>query len=339
MKFAVGYQLFEGDGEEPFIDVIRDYRNDIAEVYFPWGDMPSGRSPLASRRGYTNWGAQNQLIADLCELRSMGIKLDLLFNANCYGGQAISKHLESQIASVIDYLTETVGGIDIITTTSLAIARTVKKYYPDIKVRASVNMRIGTVKGMEYIADTFDEYYVQREFNRNLTIVKELKNWADANGKGLYMLASSGCLNFCSGQTFHDNMVAHEKEIAETENIEDWIPHICWNYLKNRDNWPAVLQNSWVRPEDLHHYDDIFSVVKLATRMHSRPRLVLQSYTTRRHYGNLLDLLEPGYSPAFAPNIINNSDFPSDWFAKTSTCGNQCHNCDYCARVLEGVLR
>jgi collagenase-like PrtC family protease len=265
--------------------------------------------------------------------------LDLLFNANCYGGQAISKHLEAQTASVIDYLAETVGGIDIITTTSLAIARTVKKYYPGIKVRASVNMRIGTVKGMEYIADTFDEYYVQREFNRNLTIVKELKNWADANGKGLYMLANSGCLNFCSGQTFHDNMVAHEKEIAETENIEDWIPHICWNYLKNRDNWPAVLQNSWVRPEDLHHYDDIFHVVKLATRMHSRPRLVLQSYTTRRHYGNLLDLLEPGYSPAFVPNIINNSDFPSDWFAKTSTCGNQCHKCDYCARVLERVLR
>ncbi len=301
--------------------------------------MPSGRSPLASRRGYTNWGAQNQLIADLCQLRSMGIKLDLLFNANCYGGLAISKHLEAQIASVIDYLAETVGGIDIITTTSLAIARTVKKYYPGIKVRASVNMRIGTVKGMEYIADTFDEYYVQREFNRNLPIVKELKSWADANGKNLYMLANSGCLNFCSGQTFHDNLVAHEKDIAETDNIEDWIPHVCWNYLENRENWPAVLQNSWVRPEDLHHYDDIFSIVKLATRMHSRPRLVLQSYTTRRHYGNLLDLLEPGYSPAFAPNMIDNSEFPSDWFVKTSTCGNQCLKCDYCAKVLEGVLR
>ena len=46
MKFAVGYQLPDGD-EEPLVEVVRDFREHIAEVYFPWADMPSGRAPLA----------------------------------------------------------------------------------------------------------------------------------------------------------------------------------------------------------------------------------------------------------------------------------------------------
>ena len=36
----------------------------------------------------------------------------------------------------------------------------------------------------------------------------------DAEGKELYMLANSGCLNNCSAHVFHDNLVAHEAQIA-----------------------------------------------------------------------------------------------------------------------------
>ena len=42
MRFAVGYQLPE-EGEETLVDIVRDHRERIAEVYFPWLDMPSGR--------------------------------------------------------------------------------------------------------------------------------------------------------------------------------------------------------------------------------------------------------------------------------------------------------
>lgn len=339
MQFAVGYQLCEGDGEEPFADIVRDYRAHIAEVYFPWDDLPSGRSPLTTRRGYTDWGARARLEGDLRAFRAMGIRLDLLFNANCYGGRAISRQLEAKVASILDHLGVTVGGVDTITTTSPAVARTVKRYYPQIEVRASVNMRIGTIKGMEYVAGLFDGYYVQREHNRDLAMLADMKCWTDAHGKGLYLLANSGCLNYCPGQTFHDNLVAHEHDVSETQNIEGWTPHVCWHYLRDCAHWPAILQNSWIRPEDLHHYQALFPVVKLATRMHAQPRLVLQAYTTRRHYGNLLDLCEPGYAPRFAPDIIDNTRFPADWFTRTAACDRRCDRCTYCAEVLEHVLQ
>ncbi len=337
MKFSVGYQLPD-PGEEPFARVVEDYREHVAEVYFPWADMPSGRAALATRGGYTDWSSQRRLEEDLASFREMGIRLNLLFNSNCYGGRAISQWLEQKVISVLDRLRDVAGGADSVTTTSLLVARTVKRHAPEVDVRASVNMRIGTVEGMDYVSGLFDGYYVRREHNRDLGHLRRLQGWADAHGKRIHVLVNSGCLAYCSGQTFHDNLVAHEAEVDETRNVADWAPHVCWNYYRDRANWPALLKATWVRPEDLHRYEPLFEQVKLATRMHARPRLVIHAYAEGRHRGNLLDLLEPGFSPALAPLILDNDRFPDDWFERTSTCGRRCEECDYCAGVLERVL-
>ncbi len=337
MRFSVGYQL-SGPDQEPFADVVRDYRRRVAEVYFAWPDMASGRAPLAVQRGYTDWTARPRLEADLRAFREMGLGLNLLFNSNCYDGRAVSRWLHRRAVSVLDYLDALIGGVEVVTTTSPFLARAVKAHAPDVEVRASVNMRIDTPQAMEYVADLFDSYYLRREHNRDLEYVRRMKRWAEARGKGLHVLVNSGCLAFCSGQTFHDNLVAHEQEVDETDNMPDWLPHTCWRYIRDRRHWPALLQASWVRPEDLHHYEDLFDQVKLATRMHDRPRMVLHAYCEGQHRGNLLDLFEPGYSPALAPHVIANDRFPEDWFPRTATCGRRCETCDYCAEVLEKVL-
>lgn len=337
MKYAVGYQLSEGD-EYPFSELVEQYSESISEVYFPWLDIPTGRSAIASRHGYTNWDAQSCLVADLKKIRSLGKRIDLLFNANCYGRLAISEQLRNQVISVIEYINDTVGGTDIVTTTSPFIAETVKKVFPETEVRASVNMWLGTVKSMQYLSDIFDSFYVQREFNRDIAHIKELKAWCDENGKGLSMLANSGCFSYCTGHSFHDNLVAHESEIAETVNANDFMPYTCWRYLKDRENWVTLLQNSWVRPEDIGNYEDIFTTVKLATRMHSHPGMVIDAYSRQSYHGNILDLCEPGFGPALSPWIIDNKSLPDDFFKKTSTCDHMCHKCTYCKRALGKAL-
>ncbi|MDO9465184.1 MAG: hypothetical protein Q7J67_07810 [bacterium] len=338
MRFAFGYQLPE-EGEESIVDIAKEFREHIEEVYFPWLYLPSGRSPMTVRDGFVNWTGQHKQEEELKEIKKMGIKLDLLLNANCYGRHSLSKHFKNFIGSLISYLQETIG-LDIITTASLMIANTVKENFPEIDVRASVNMKIGTIKGAEYISDLFDSFYIQREYNRNLKRIAELKEWADRNHKDIYILVNSGCLNFCSGQTFHDNLVAHEREISEMDNVTGWNPCLCWNYYAKKNRWVSFLQNSWIRPEDLHHYRPYFSVAKLATRMHSNPRKVIQSYVEEKFRGNLLDLLEPGHSSLFSPYIIDNSEFPEDWFQKTTDCEiRRCHQCEYCSSVLKKVLK
>ncbi|NLF18378.1 MAG: hypothetical protein GX595_14170 [Lentisphaerae bacterium] len=337
VKFAVGYQS-SGPSGESFPEIVRDYREHLVEVYFPWVHMPSGRASLNESRGLTDWTAQARLEADLAALRDMGLKLDLLLNANCYGGKAVSLFLENQVGSLLAHLQDAIGGVDTVTTSSLAIARTIRRHFPDIDVRASVNMRIGTPTAMQYVAGLFTSYCIQRDIQRRLTAVARLRRWADSQNKTLVMLANSGCLRYCPGQTFHDNMVAHDQEIDETANIPGWTPHVCWNLCRQRENWPALLQSTWVRPEDVARYEGLVDIVKLATRMHANPRLVIHAYASGRYRGNLLDLFEPGFGPALAPHVIDSTALPADWFEQTSTCDGDCMSCRYCAEALAGAL-
>ncbi len=338
MKFSIGYQLAESMGES-IVELVQDYRHDVAEVYFPWVGGASGRAALGRQRGYIDWGAQRYLEEDLIGLREQGVHLNLLFNANCYGARAVSQQLEHEVMSIIEHLGDLIDGPDSVTTTSMTIAHILKTHVPTLQVRASINMRLGTVQALRYAADLFDFFYLQRDFNRDLGHLAELKAWAEAHGKGIGLLANSGCLRFCPGQTFHDNLVAHDAEIDEQRNLPDWTPHVCWRHYRDEGNWPALLQSTWIRPEDVHHYAHLTPVIKLATRMHSHPRLVLHAYAAGRHHGNLLDLLEPAFSRIVAPAWIDNDAFPEDWFSRTSSCGAGCDRCTYCAETLAHVLR
>jgi len=336
MKFSVGYQLPDERGS--FVEVVRDHRDRVAEVYFPWVFEPSGRAVLNRRRGWADWRAQSELETDLRDLRRLGVRLDLLFNANCYGGRAVSKQLEQHVASIVEHVAEVADGLDAVTTTSPAVAHVVKRHFPRVEVRASVNLRIGEVAGLELAADLFDSFHVQRDYNRDLGRLAELGEWARRRGKTLHLLANSGCMRFCSGQTFHDNCVAHEAELDEQERIEGFHPHFCWRYLADRGHWPTILANTWVRPEDLHHYEAMFPVVKLATRMHAQPGLVVGAYAAGRFHGNLLDLFEPAFSRAVAPYIIDNDRFPADWFERSCELARTGGGEEYFTAVLDQVL-
>ncbi|MCD4825274.1 MAG: hypothetical protein K8S55_11780, partial [Phycisphaerae bacterium] len=316
MKFSVGYPVDDSDG---FAESVEEHREHIEEVYFAWPGVASCRMSSSDRAGYVLWDTQERLEADLLRFRRAGVKLDLLFNGNCYGGQAVSRKLERLVCSIIDHLQERVGGVEVVTTTSPFVAFVVKNHYESIEVRASVNMRIGTVEGMAYLEDVFDSFYIQREYNRDFERIGQLRQWAQERGKRLHMLANSGCLRFCSTQTFHDNMVAHEQQIAETINVP-CEALACRSYLRNPDNWAAILQATWVRPEDIGCYEDYFPVIKLATRMHHNPAMVIRAYVQRRHRGNLLNLLEPSHGPLLQGHIIDNRRFPQDWFEHVTKC-------------------
>ncbi len=338
LTLAVGYQPAE-PGEESFFDLIAPYGDAVSELFFAWPGHASGRSPVGlGPDGRIDGAAFARFEADLIRFRRAGKRLDVLFNANCYGGDAMSVELEAEVIRILRYAADHVGGVDVVTTTSPAIAWMVKRQFPEVDVRASVNMRIGSVAGMDYLADRFDSYHIQRDVQRNLAHVELLKNWAASRGKKLVMLANSGCLRDCSGQTFHDNLVAHESDVSQSTNIKDFMPYACWAYLKDPARWAAVLQATWVRPEDVDAYAGRVDLIKLATRMHDRPHVVVGAYARRAYAGNLLDLLEPGFSRLLAPKVIDNRRFPPDWLDTVSTCDGRCHRCGYCSTVLDQVL-
>ncbi len=333
MKFTIGYQCPESG--ERFTDIVADYRAHIDEVYFAWPGVPSGRpeSDLVLPDGPQ--AALRMLEEDIEELRRMGVKLDLLLNANCHGAEAMSVTLEKRVCSLLAHLESLCGGVEYVTAASPAVAQIVKKNFPAIKTRASVNMRIGTPQAMSYAAEWFDSFCLQRDVQRNFGIVKRAHDWCGRHGKQLCLLVNSGCLRFCPAQVFHDNAVAHDAEIDHAATVPGVHPYACWSLFREQKHLVEFLKATWIRPEDLPRYEGLADLFKLATRRHSHPRMVLEAYTSGGYRGDLMNLMEPGYAPAFAPRYIDNARFPDDWAERMARCDGDCGECDYCETVLE----
>lgn len=299
MKYMVGLK----NTDKGLLECMKEHKENIYEVYFSWGDIPNGRTSQLTSDAYTPWEMQDLQRSALKELAKEGIALNLLFNANCYGKDSQSRAFFDKVGTIIEHVAETYG-LKSITTTSPLIAKFVHQNFEGIEVRASVNMEIGTVQGMEYLAEYFDSYYIKRELNRDFDAIKTLHKWCSENGKKMFLLANSGCLNHCSAHNFHDNLVAHEAEIAKMDNAYEFHG-ICKEYLKNENHYQALIDNTnFIRPEDMHLYEPYFEAAKLATRIHRNPSMVVNSYMRERYSGNILELLEPAHN--IYPYVVEN---------------------------------
>lgn len=334
---SVGYTV-PADGQIPFVDLVSRYRDAIGEVYFAFPGISSGRSPFGQESPYQDYDAINILTEDLYALTQMGVDRNLLFNSACGGADCMSQQHEREVLSILDFLFERGIGPTSVTTTSPITAEIIKRNAPDLSVRASVNMRIESIKGVQYVEHLFDSFCICRDINRDLEALGRLTEYIHEKGKTCSILVNSGCLRRCSMQSFHDNAVAHELEIRSKANLSWARPAGCREFFSTPLHHVDFLQNTWIRPEDLHHYEGMVDLFKIATRMHFLPAVVIDAYANREYHGNLADLFEPGHGPLFAPFVVDNDRFPEDWFEKTSTCNKDCTRCGYCASVKEKVF-
>lgn len=333
MKLFVGYQMCAG---KSFLNGILACKEQIGEVYFSWDNMASGRSIVGLQQDLLPWEASQRQRQELSEIASAGIGLNLLLNANCYGARSLERSFFQSIGDLVDYLQKELNLVSV-TTTSPIIGRFLRSNFTGLEVRASVNMEIGTPEGMDYLADSFDSFYVKRELNRDMSALRRLRQHCDETGKGLHMLANSGCLNNCSARQFHDNLVAHEQEIARMDNAFTFHS-VCREFLGKDDHRQELLRlSNWVRPEDLHHYEGLVDGVKLATRISPNPLAILNAYAHRRYCGNVLDLMEPDFSGLYYPTVLDNSAFPDDYFEIRHNCSHNCDQCGYCHRVYSQI--
>ena len=337
MDLAAGYQHF-ADGA-PFAEIALRHPS-VKEVYFPWVDEPSGRPKL----GYEEEDDKEELALalrrDLTSLREAGVRLDLLLNANCYGAEAMSKKLEGRVIDIITKLQSWNCKPEIVTTASPFIARTLKKAFPGIEIRASVNMRLTTLQAFRYLAPLFDSYYLGRDVQRNLETVRRFSDWCHANGKQLCILANSGCLRNCPWQTYHDNLIAHSDAAMKVENVKGWSPHLCWTLYRDPKNFAEILKATWIRPEDLPRYEPYVDVVKLATRRHPAPEKIIAAYATRTYDGNLAELMD---APHVFPKRFDNRSFDAvgELWTRVRECphANDCTHCGACGDLMKEVFK
>ena len=328
-KLAVGHFY-----NEDFIHACSPWRERIGEVFFAWPGVLSCRpAPDFTPE------LRERLVADLSWARQNGLLLDTLFNCNCYGEQAVSQELADLVRHVIMEMDKNGLFPDIVTTTSPFIATILKRIFPSIKVRASVNMRAHGTIGFESVADIFDEFYLSREHHRDLAWLARLGEWSRAHGKVLGMQANSGCLRQCPFQQFHDNLHGHNRmgQSKVGEQFGFSVFRCKTNY--DRGNYEDFLRATWIRPEDLPRYEEHVDVVKLATRRHAHPVEVLNAYATYSYEGDLALLMDPSYP--FPKSFDNAALGASPLWQEVRACPdvNDCRHCGRCTELLREVFR
>ena len=329
----VGYQVRE---DHRLIDSIIDCRARIGEVYFAWPGIANGRNSRPLNRDMMDWEFLERQRADLQELHRAGLGMNLLLNGNCYGAESLARSFFQRIGDLIDRLRIDLG-LGSITTASPVIARFIRQNFPDIEIRASVNMGIGSSEGIEYLSDIMDGFYVERENNRNIETVTAFSEACRSLDKKVYLLANSGCLNHCPARTFHDNLVSHEMELMKMDNAFAF-KGLCRDFMQNASHRRRWIQlTNWIRPEDLCRYEGLVDGIKLATRVSRVPEMIVRAYAGECFSGNLLALMEPDLSDDFMPTVLNAGKFPGDFFEKTSRCDRDCVHCDYCESLYDQI--
>ena len=169
-KFAIGHFLTEKeDSPASFAELARRYAPRLREVYFPWPGVANGRPHMVDFPH-----EEERTAADLKYCREHGMKLDFLINAFCYGEKACTEEQRLQITGIVRRLDKMGLYPEIVTTTSPYIAKLFKVYFPDIEVRASVNMRLRNTLALEYLAPLFDSFYICRDVQRDLPTFRRM---------------------------------------------------------------------------------------------------------------------------------------------------------------------
>jgi len=333
-KFSVGYYLTEKeDSPTCFSELARRFAPRLKEVYFPWPGLAHGRA------SHTMPNEEERSVADLKYCRDHGMKLDLLANAMCYGEKSCTAEQHRQIVDIVKRLDKFGLYPEIVTTTSPYIARLFKLEFPDIEVRASVNMELRNTLALEYLSPLFDSFYISRDVQRDLPTFRRFADWCREHDRKLCLLANSCCLRNCPWHASHDAVLAHMNSNSLQGVDEENCKLLCF------DNHPyeEFLRPGWIRPEDVPLFEPELEIVKLATRTVSAKYTleIVEAYLNHSYDGNLLRLLNPYHGFEFRPYRIDNKSFPADWITSgiAGKCAEYCTHCGKCEKLLKQVMK
>ena len=306
----------------------------LKEVFFPWPGIKSSRPE-------DEWTPERRarLIADLKWARANGLELDVIFNVTCYGDIAISMELANRVDTALKELSAENLLPEHLTTASPFIATVVRKNWPSIKIRLSINMDIAQPIALSYIDELYDGFYAGRNAHRRLDYVAHMAEWAHAHGKHIGLQANVGCLRDCPFHGFHNNLHGHNRmgQSAAGEAFGFSVFRCRTHY--ERGNYIDFLRAIWIRPEDLPRYEQYVDVVKLATRRHPNPAQVIAAYASYSFDGDLPAITDPCFT--FPVKIDNKALGASPLWEEVRDCphASDCQNCGKCAALFKAVAQ
>ncbi len=272
-------------------------------------------------------------------LRKREINFNYTLNPACFGNFEFSEKGIRDIDEFLCTLYEI--GIKKLTLTSPALMEIAlaNKYTFDIK--ASAICEINSVhKAAFYKKLGCERVVVDPDITRDF---RQLKYISQVCPDSVEIIINNVCVHNCPYKMFHYNHEAHCTKNNKEQSINDYYINRC--SLQKAENPLNVMKMNWIRPEDLHVYEEYgIRYFKIQGRQNvCQGDLIkcLKAYMDGMYDGDLFALIT-----IFAPynsfqTFISNKALDGfiDKFVKyPEACSGLCEKCGYCASYAEQAI-
>jgi len=143
------------------------------------------------------------------------------------------------------------------------------------------------------------------------------------------LLANEGCLNHCAYRSTHEALIAAANTGIPVDTYRLNRDLGCMRRLNQAPH--KILASPFIRPEDVHRYDETADIVKLCGRTLGPAFLgrIVTAYSAGSYDGNLLDLLDAANWMAQRWHLCN-AALPDDLMDRLTACKQDCGKCLVC---------
>jgi collagenase-like PrtC family protease len=326
-----------------------------AEVQI-YGVLPTSMIGSGGRGADSIQMAENQAEEYIERAHSAGLKFDYILNAPSMGNMEWNEDTHRDLLEQIEWISSI--GVDSVTVSIPYLIELIKRQFPQLEVRVSTIAHVNSVARARLFESLGAESItLDMHVNRDFSALRAIRGAVNCE---LTVLLNNLCLYQCPYEYYHHDTLGHASQSYNPLNgyYEDYCVLRCT--LDRLWDISQAIKCRWVRPEDIHAYEDIgIDMFKTSGRSMPTERILgtAEAYASRHYQGNLYDILN-----VITPKVgCGHSDLPGvdsgvigspprlhidnqalegfvDFFKKQN-CLSGCSNCNYCRRIADEVIQ
>lgn len=356
-KFEIPY-----NGTESILEVYAEFANHIGQVY--------GRAEDSYPQGRNTTKSQIITLSDIKRvvgiLEGVNIPFSYVLNGNNHANREYNKGYRDNFVDFVKYLRDI--GVKSIILSNIFLIELIRNSVPDVEVDVSILLEIDNLARIKHLATLgVSRIVLSKTLLKNFQALEAIAKQCPSN-LDLVLLVNDPCLHHCAYTQYHNQALS----LFSSKGGE----YVNFCRLRCTQDFASdvrkVISASFVRPEDLCHYEDLgYYLYKLTDRKQTTDwiKRALEAYTCRSYKGNLSDIMSPwscysGEYPdvqeiceifdekdllcnrsnlRFSPYIENElmSGYLDFWRERRRAgCANEdCDNCNYCLKIATSACR
>ena len=298
----------------------------------------------------------NQVEEYIEEAHSAGLKFDYLLNAPSMSNMEWDEETHRELLIHLDWIASI--GADSVTVTIPYLVELIKRQFPQLQVRVSTIAHVNSVARAKLFESLgADSITLDINVNRSFGALKAIRNTVSCE---LTVLMNNLCLYQCPYEYYHHDGLGHASQNYNPlkGSYVDYCVLRCT--LDRLRDVSQVIKCRWVRPEDIHIYEDIgMDMFKISGRAMPTEKILraATAYSSRHYQGNLYDILnvitprpgsvnstlpgEQGNGVRVPPRFYIDNQALDGFveFFKKQDCSSGCSHCGYCQRIADRVIQ